>query len=130
MSPQLLFFFFFFFGGGGGGGGGHALFQFLCNLQQYCDSAYNKLNSHQQNEFINITKINYSGEQIGEGDKHARTHALTHTRTHTSKLKFKQLNGPANRSTTILTKTYLHSICMRTMYKNLNACMYVVHRVT
>ena len=24
----------------------HVLFQFLCNLQQYCDSAYNKLNSH------------------------------------------------------------------------------------
>ena len=27
---------------------GHVLFQFLCNLQQYCDSAYNKLNSHQK----------------------------------------------------------------------------------
>ena len=33
----------------------------LCNLQQYCDSAYNKLNSHQQKEFINITKMNYIG---------------------------------------------------------------------
>ena len=36
---------------------GHVLFQFLCNLQQYCD----KLNSHQQKEFINITKTNYIG---------------------------------------------------------------------
>ena len=40
---------------------GHVLFQFLSNLQQYCDSAYNKLNSHQQEEFINITKLNYIG---------------------------------------------------------------------
>ena len=56
----FFFFFFFFFGGGGGG---HVLFQFLCNLQQYCDSAYNKLNSHQQKEFINITKMNYIGEK-------------------------------------------------------------------
>ena len=47
-----------------------------------------------------------------------------------SKLKFKQLNGPTNRSTINLTKSYLHSMCMRTMYKCLNACMYVVHRVT
>ena len=46
-----FFFFFFFFG--------HVLFQFLCNLQQYCNSAYNKLNSLQQKEFINITKMNY-----------------------------------------------------------------------
>ena len=38
---------------------GHVLFQFLCNLQQYCDSAYNKLNRLQQKEFINITKMNY-----------------------------------------------------------------------
>ena len=44
--------------------------------------------------------------------------------------KFKQLNGPTNRSTINLTKSYLHSMCMRTMYKCLNACMYVVHRVT
>ena len=49
---------------------------------------------------------------------------------HNSKLKFKQLNGPANRSTTILTKKYLHRMCMRTMYKCMNARMYVVHRVT
>ena len=33
----------------------HVLFQFLCNVQQYFDSEYNKLNSHKQNEFINIT---------------------------------------------------------------------------
>ena len=92
---------------------GHVLFQFLCNLQQYCDSAYNKLNSHQQKEFINITKMNYIGEQTGEreGNKHtgmhACTHAHTHTHTHNFKLKFKQLNGPANRSRTILTKKVL-----------------------
>ena len=42
---------------------GHVLFQFLCNLQQYCDSAYNKLNSHQQKEFINTTKMNYIGKE-------------------------------------------------------------------
>ena len=60
---------------------GHVLFQFLCSLQQYCDSAYNKLNSRQQKEFINITKMNYIGEKIGarEGDKHLCTHARTHT---------------------------------------------------
>ena len=40
---------------------GHVLFQFLCNLQQYCDSAYNKVNSRQQKEFINITNMNYIG---------------------------------------------------------------------
>ena len=38
---------------------GHVLFQFLCNLQQYCNSAYNKLNSLPQKEFINITEMNY-----------------------------------------------------------------------
>ena len=42
---------------------GHVLFQFSCNVQQYCDSAYNKLNSLQQKEFINITKINYIGKK-------------------------------------------------------------------
>ena len=46
---------------------------------------------------------------------------------HNSKLKFKQLNGPANRSTTILTKQYLHSMCMRTMYKCLNVCCTSCH---
>ena len=46
-STAFLFFF------------GHVLFQFLCNLQQYCNSAYNKLNSLQKKEFINITKMNY-----------------------------------------------------------------------
>ena len=72
---------------------GHVLFQFLCNLQQYCNSAYNKLNSLQQKEFINITKMNYIWRkkiEEREGDKHtcthactrARTHARTHTRTH------------------------------------------------
>ena len=28
-------------------------------LKQYCNSVYNKLNSLQQKEFINITKMNY-----------------------------------------------------------------------
>ena len=64
---------------------GHVLFQFLCNLQQYCDNAYNKLNSHQQKEFINITKMNYIGEQTGEreGNKHTGMHSCTHAHTHT-----------------------------------------------
>ena len=60
---------------------GHVLFQFLCNLQQYCDSAYNKINNHQQKEFINITKMNYIGgknRREREGDKHTRMHAHTH----------------------------------------------------
>ena len=35
----------------------HVLFPFLCNIQQYCDSEYNKLNSHKQKEFINITQL-------------------------------------------------------------------------
>ena len=51
-SGLFFFFFFFFFSG-------HVLFHFLCNLQQYCDSAYNKLNSLQQKEFIDLTKMNY-----------------------------------------------------------------------
>ena len=85
--------FFFFFG--------HVLFQFLCNLQQYCNSAYNKLNSLQQKEFINITKINYIWREKNRRERrrqthmhsrmhvrtntltHAHTHALTHTHTHT-----------------------------------------------
>ena len=56
MSPERVSFLLFFF-----------LFSvmfyssFCANLQQYCDSAYNKLNSHQQKEFINITKMNYIG---------------------------------------------------------------------
>ena len=115
---------------------GHVLFQFLCNLQQYCDSAYNKLNSLQQKEFINITKMNYiwrkkekkRRERRRQTHMHSRTHACTrartharthtrthararahththtHTHTHNSKLKFKQLNGPTNRSKPILTK--------------------------
>ena len=86
----------------------HVLFQFLCNLQQYCNSAYNKLNSLQQKEFINITKMNYIWKKNFKKTPctHACTHAHTHTHTytHNSKLKFKQLNGPTNRSTTILTK--------------------------
>ena len=41
----------------------HVLFQFLCNLQQYCDSAYNKLNSLQQKEFINIKKWTIFGKK-------------------------------------------------------------------
>ena len=57
LKKNFFYIYIFFFGGGGGRG--HVLFHFLCNLQQYCDSAYNKLNSHQQKEFINITKINY-----------------------------------------------------------------------
>ena len=108
-------------------GVGHVLLQFLCNLQQYCDSAYNKLNSHQQKEFINITKMNCIGKNRRERGRQTRRHACTQARTHpcmhacthihNSKLKFMQLNSPANRSTTILTKKYLHSMCMRTMYK-------------
>ena len=110
---------FFFFG--------HVLFQ------QYCDSAYNKLSSLQQKEFIDITKMNYIWKKEKKRRRErrrqthmysrtqactrARTHARTHTRTHAhartppphththnSKLKFKQLNGPTNRSKTILTK--------------------------
>ena len=84
ISSSFFLLFFFF---------GHVLFQFLCNLQQYCDSAYNKLNSLQQKEFIDITKMNYiwkRKKEEREGDKHtcthactrARTHARTHTRTH------------------------------------------------
>ena len=65
---------------------GHILFQFLCNLQQYCDSSYNKLNILQQKEFIDITKMNYiwrrKKEEEREGDKHTCTHALTHARAH------------------------------------------------
>jgi len=43
---------------------GHVLFHvmlyfILCDLQQYSNSAYNKLNSLQQKVFINITKRNY-----------------------------------------------------------------------
>ena len=70
---------------------GHVLFQFLCNLQQYCNSAYNKLNSLQQKEFINITKMNYIWGKKQKREKETNTHALmharahehTHTRTHT-----------------------------------------------
>ena len=62
---------------------GHVLFQFLCKLQQYCDTAYNKLNSHQQKEFINITKMNYIGGKIGERERETNTHAHMHARTHT-----------------------------------------------
>ena len=56
----------------------------MCNLQQYCDSAYNKLNSLQQKEFIDITKMNYiwKKKKDREGDKHTCTHALTHARAH------------------------------------------------
>ena len=76
----------FFFWVGGWVGGGHVLFQFLCNLQQYCNSAYNKLNSLQQKEFINITKMNYiwrrKKREEREGDKHTCTHACTRARTH------------------------------------------------
>ena len=114
MYPFITFLLILFVGGGGRGG--HVLFQFLCNLQQYCDSAYNKLVIYAK-EFINITKINYIEKNIYErgGDTH----------THTSKLKFKQLNGPANRSTTILTKKVL------TLHVHANnAFMCVVHRVT
>ena len=57
---RLVFFFLSFFEEG------HVLFQFLCSLQQHCDSAYDKLNSHQQKEFINITKMDYIGERIGD----------------------------------------------------------------
>ena len=77
-SPLALFFFFFF---------GHVLFQFLCNLQQYCDSAYNKLNSLQQKEFIDITKMNYiwrkkRRERRRQTHMHSRTHACMRARTH------------------------------------------------
>ena len=64
---------------------GHFLFQFLCNLQQYCDNAYNKLNSLQQKEFIDITKNELyldKKKEEREGDKHTCTHACTNTRTH------------------------------------------------
>ena len=62
----------------------HVLFQFLCNLQQYCDSAYNKLNSLQQKEFIDITKMNYiwKKKKKKEREKETNTHALTHSRMH------------------------------------------------
>ena len=74
--PFSSFFFFFFFFG-------HVLFQFLCNLQQYCDSAYNKLNSLQQNEFIDITKMNYIWRRKKKKrEKETNTHALTHSRMH------------------------------------------------
>ena len=110
------------------------LFLFSCfipvlyNLQQDCDSAYNKLNSLQQKEFINNKNELYLEKEKKKRERrrqthmysrmhartntrtHARTHARarahthTHTHTHNSKLKFKQLNSPTNRSTTILTK--------------------------
>ena len=84
-TRDLSFFFFSFFFFGGGVGFCHVLFQFLCSLQQYCDSAYNKLNSLQQKEFIDITKMNYiwrEKKEEREGDKHTCTHALTHARAH------------------------------------------------
>ena len=58
-------FFFFFFG--------HVLFQFLCNLQQYCDSAYNKLNSLQQKEFINNKNELYLENKKGEREREKET---------------------------------------------------------
>ena len=67
----------------------HVLFQFLCNLQRYCNSAYNKLNSLQQKEFINITKMNYIWRKKNRRERrrqthmHSRMHARTNTRTHT-----------------------------------------------
>ena len=60
----------------------HVLFQFLCNLQQYCDSAYNKLNSLQQKEFIDITKMNYIWREKKKRERETNTHALTHSRMH------------------------------------------------
>ena len=61
----------------------NVLFQFLRNLQQYCDSAYNKLNSLQQKEFIDITKINYIWKKKKmKREKETNTHALTHARAH------------------------------------------------
>ena len=72
LHPLGFFFFFFFC---------HVLFQFLCNLQQYCDSAYSKLNSLQQKEFIDITKMNYIWrEKKKKREKETNTHALTHSR--------------------------------------------------
>ena len=78
VISSLFFFFSFFFS---------CFIPFLCNLQQYCDSAYNKLNSLQQKEFIDITKMNYiwrrrKKKEEREGDKHTCTHALTHARAH------------------------------------------------
>ena len=44
----------------------YVLFQFLCNVQQYCNSEYNKLNSHKQKGCISITKLNcIGGKKIG-----------------------------------------------------------------
>ena len=44
----------------------YVLFQFLCNIQQYCNSEYNKLNSHKQKGCISITKLNcIGGKKIG-----------------------------------------------------------------
>ena len=67
-------------GGGGdrGRGGGYVLFQFLCNLQYYCKSAYNKINSHQQKKFINITKSQLYGRGGGGGGGNRRERE-THT---------------------------------------------------
>ena len=94
ISSLFLFFLFFYFVF-------NVLYQFLCNLQQYCNSAYNKLNSLQQKEFINNKNELYLEKEKKieerEGDKHmhsrlhartntrtpARTHARTHSRTHT-----------------------------------------------
>jgi len=88
------------------------LFQFLCNVQQCCDSDYNKLNSHKQKEFINITKLRCIGGWGGWGgieETERETH--THTHTHTTTTMFQMLsltqdstserNGPNLRLTLI-----------------------------
>ena len=59
------------------------LFQFLCNLQQYCDSAYNKLNSHSAKRVYRHNKNElYLEEEKKTREKETNTHELTHSRMH------------------------------------------------
>ena len=56
---------------------------YLCNLQQYCDSAYNKLNSLEQKEFNGHNKNElYLEKKKKKREKETNTHALTHARAH------------------------------------------------
>ena len=89
---------------GGGGGGVHVLFPFLCNLQQYCDSAYNKLNSHKQKEFINITKINYIGKTNKQKNRRDTGVIQFQTKIQAIKWPSKQINKPNKK---VLTQ-YVH----------------------